>query len=686
MSTDFERARQLRPLQRMMEEDGRPIDRCPICSATAIVERSGRFSDAWVDRVAGAIDLERVASLLGVGGPNGLKKSGANWVGECPECKGDAFNVWAQKGIWKCFKCNKSGNSIGLVQLVENVEFPGAVQFLAKQASIPVEYENERCRIRCTTAGCAANTKPLDEVGYLMQTRNLSKAEACVQWLQEAGLKRGESHSPSLMLPGRRKGKLHEVINAANGQTTPPSEPESNQPSPADDPVAPPTPTETTEPDPTPAPTVPPTAPASEPKEIGAKPTPPRAASGILSMDESELPKAALRQFWSETHWSDEDAIRLWRTRGLTPHTCRVAGLRTNDRPNLEVLKGLQTRFPVDVLVEVGLWQRHEPDGPAWLQSESEAGVEVVSGARPSEFFYGKGQIGTVRKGREKIPQYGWNKAPIIPYWQAGPPDRGNDFTSPKGLITEGEFKALAVWQVHGVSPGQLSAMPDPDPNRLLALRPHKHWARGATPLPYLCRDGDLPLRVAALPGITFCRLRGGSWTVRYHLDEWLKLRGLREVMIAYDNDDRVSRWRCPQCGNTDVAISRAIHAQSESDSGDLFAGPRIPRGLRTGKPTCCGRPMKESPGFKEDDRDRWDAVLYALLLGQEMEKLGLDARFMLIPDEMRNRETGKADWDSSLASMLFETRQGGLAIEDATAAPPPAEEPDPEWEPDFDN
>lgn len=673
MSVDSDKAHRDRPLTRILEEEGRRPDHCPICASSAILERSGRFPEAWVDRLIQSVDLERLAVDLRVGGAKGLKRSGGSWVGECPACTGDAFNVTPKKGIWKCFKCEKGGNAATLVQLVEQCKFPDAVRYLAKFSGVAIEYENERQKLRCTRAGCPASTEPMDEVGYLMHSRNLQRAEAFVIWLQEAGVKRGETHSPSLMLGGRRKGKVHEVINEVNAASAPTPPPTDPPPVPEVPPTQEPAPVvpeadTTVVPFPAaeasaPAPTAPPAAQTTEPRSR-------------LVFDESELPGEALREFWQNTHWLEQDAIEIWHRRGLTPHTARVAGLRSNDRRNLDVLKALVTKYPVDVLVQTGLWQRHEPDGPAWLQSESEAGVQVIGGARPSEFFYGKGQVGTIRRGREKVPEYGWNRAPIIPYFRAGNPDRTNDFTNPKALITEGEFKALAVWQVHGVSPGRLAQMPDPDPANLMALRPHKHWPKGAAALPYLCPDGNLPLRVAALPGITFCRLRGGSWTVRYHLDEWLKSRAVREVMIAYDNDDRVSRWRCPACGTTDVAINKARLAE-QAQGEDLFAPSRSPKGMRSSKPTCCGKPMKESPNFKEDESDRWDAVLYALVLGQELEKLGLDARFMLIPDELRNHETGKCDWDSALASMLFSRRQESLPID-----PGPSDQPGPDTEP----
>jgi hypothetical protein len=690
LSADFDRAHRDRPLTRILEEEGRRPDQCPICTSGAILERSGRFPEAWVERLVQSVDLERLAVELRTGGPNGLKRSGGSWVGECPLCRGDAFNVTPKKGLWKCFKCGEGGNVTSLVMAIEQCGFPEALRYLAKFTGTALEYENERQKLRCTKAGCEASTTPLDEVSYLMFSRKLDRAAACVVWLQEAGIKRGEAHSPSLMVQGRRRGRVHEVVNEVNKADAPtpsvPIEPTSHASEAASAPPAenevlapaalPSDPVEPRDPDVVPFPTPPvetPTTPTSADAKADSKPVDP-AMARVFLLDETEIPKAAIREFWEKLRWMECDAVAIWKRRGLTPHTARVAGLRSNDRSNLDVLKALGTKYPIDVLVEVGLWQRHEPDGPAWLQSESEAGVQVIGGARPSEFFYGKGQVGMIKKGREKVPQYDWNRAPIIPYWRATRPDTSREFVLPKALITEGEFKALAVWQVHGVSPSRLASMPDPNAADLLALRPHKHWSKGASPLPYLCPDGNLPLRVAALPGITFCRLKGGSWPVRYHLDEWLKMRAVREVMIAYDNDDRVSRWHCPACGNTDVAIHRARLAAEAAAGEDLL---RSPRGLRTAKPTCCGKPMKENPGFKEDESDRWDAVLYAIVLGQELEKLGLDARFMLIPDEMRDRETGKCDWDSSLSQMLFSRRQEELPIESGPPTNISPEEPD---------
>ena len=212
MSADFDLARRQRPLLRMLEEDGRPPDRCPICEASALLERSGRFPEAWVDRVGESVDLEILARELAVGGPNGLKRSGNSWVGECPLCRGDAFNLTPKKGIWKCFKCDAAGGSIRLVEVIRSVDFPEAVRYLAQRAGIPIEYENERQRLRCSQPGCAASQDPLDEVGYLMHARQFPRPEACVVWLQEAGVKRGETHSPSLMMPGRRMGRWNDVI------------------------------------------------------------------------------------------------------------------------------------------------------------------------------------------------------------------------------------------------------------------------------------------------------------------------------------------------------------------------------------------------------------------------------------------------------------------------------------------
>ena len=62
-----------------------------------------------------------------------LKKSGRNYMCCCPfhKEKTPSFSVSPSKQFYKCFGCGKSGNAIGFLMDIENLEFPEAVRKLA---------------------------------------------------------------------------------------------------------------------------------------------------------------------------------------------------------------------------------------------------------------------------------------------------------------------------------------------------------------------------------------------------------------------------------------------------------------------------------------------------------------------------------------------------------------------------
>jgi DNA primase len=71
-----------------------------------------------------------------------LKKTGANLSAPCPlhDEKSASFTVSPAKGIFKCFGCGKAGDSITFVMEKEGVNFGEAVENIAKQFQIPLEY------------------------------------------------------------------------------------------------------------------------------------------------------------------------------------------------------------------------------------------------------------------------------------------------------------------------------------------------------------------------------------------------------------------------------------------------------------------------------------------------------------------------------------------------------------------
>jgi DNA primase len=70
-----------------------------------------------------------------------LKKRGANLLGLCPFHgeRSPSFTVSPAKGIYKCFGCGKSGNSVGFIMENEQMTFPEALRYLANKYNIKIE-------------------------------------------------------------------------------------------------------------------------------------------------------------------------------------------------------------------------------------------------------------------------------------------------------------------------------------------------------------------------------------------------------------------------------------------------------------------------------------------------------------------------------------------------------------------
>ena len=71
-----------------------------------------------------------------------LKKSGRQWMGLCPFHgeKSPSFSVNQEKGVYYCFGCQVSGDAIDFVREMENLDFAGAVEYLAGRAGVTLRY------------------------------------------------------------------------------------------------------------------------------------------------------------------------------------------------------------------------------------------------------------------------------------------------------------------------------------------------------------------------------------------------------------------------------------------------------------------------------------------------------------------------------------------------------------------
>lgn len=93
--------------------------------------------DEDVERVRQSTDIVKLVSEH-----TQLKRVGRRWSGLCPfhNEKTGSFSVNAEQGVYHCFGCKKSGDSITFVRELEHLDFPGAIEHLARKAGIALRY------------------------------------------------------------------------------------------------------------------------------------------------------------------------------------------------------------------------------------------------------------------------------------------------------------------------------------------------------------------------------------------------------------------------------------------------------------------------------------------------------------------------------------------------------------------
>lgn len=309
----------------------------------------------------------------------------------------------------------------------------------------------------------------------------------------------------------------------------------------------------------------------------------------------------ALRDFYGQLKLDEEDAKKLWKKRGLTLATCHELGFVSSSKSNREILEKMPERWPMNVLVDAGLWVRHDERGKPPEPNRQYYGYGVVRKKPPEE-----------RKHERDEWEWGWTHPILIPYFDArgelvdlrthkrtqagqqprlylprkkgvgdGAKGRGEEGVSESvreesgsgrpvrktkrlAIFTEGEFKAAALHQVFG--------------------------------------GVDREVAVAALPGITMVKPLFGD------IEDWAMdiLEGSfpRRVVVGYDNEEK--------------------------------ADPKL-------------------PGYKEEKWKRYDAEVWARLLCRRLNREGYDAKVAHLPNEWRDRK-GKADWDGAMALLIAET------------------------------
>jgi hypothetical protein len=379
---------------------------------------------------------------------------------------------------------------------------------------------------KCFHSGCSTGGKALDQIGLLSATSSMTTWEAAVALMKETGAWKGRNCGPSV-LTGRNQTKEKEpdmknmiTVRAekADGET-------------------------------------PGTGAGSSGGSISDQNPGEIAITGDAGKDGAPR-VGALQWFLDHTSLSDEDAEKLWEKRGLLRQTCRLAGLRSSLKSNQDLLRGMLARKLEDGTDEVGpgkysleelkewdLWVNEKrfvlADGHREISDGDGTGAEGTEGTAgkqgggisgtgaggfvPNKLLFGFGIFGKTRgrDGKKRI-EWGWPHPVLIPYFDERgdvvairPHKGGNEGSAPrlyvvrpcrelkkewlsgeavsKLVITEGEFKALAVWQGLGGSAA-----------------------------------------VSALPGVTMARVLEGE------VEDWISAVAPEgNVVIAYDNEEK---------------------------------------------------------------------------------------------------------------------------------------------------
>src|SRR3989442_12693967 len=97
-----------------------------------------RIKDASVDEVKAAVDMVAVVSAR-----TPLRKTGGRYLGRCPfhEERTPSFSVNATDKLYYCFGCGAKGDLITFVRETEQLDFAGAVEWLADRFNVQIEYE-----------------------------------------------------------------------------------------------------------------------------------------------------------------------------------------------------------------------------------------------------------------------------------------------------------------------------------------------------------------------------------------------------------------------------------------------------------------------------------------------------------------------------------------------------------------
>lgn len=116
-----------------------------------------------------------------------LKKAGVNFKANCPfhQEKTPSFMVSPERGIFHCFGCNVGGDIFKFLMLKEGIEFPEALEILAKKAGITLKRQRSKVKSQ-KDALFEINSKASEFFHYILVRHPLGKT--ALDYLKKRGL------------------------------------------------------------------------------------------------------------------------------------------------------------------------------------------------------------------------------------------------------------------------------------------------------------------------------------------------------------------------------------------------------------------------------------------------------------------------------------------------------------------
>ncbi len=99
-----------------------------------------KFTQSFIEEIKYRNKIEDVVSSY-----VNIKRAGSNYQGVCPfhSEKTPSFTVFPNTETFHCFGCGAGGDVISFIMRAENLEYPGAVEFLAKRAGLQMPEAEE---------------------------------------------------------------------------------------------------------------------------------------------------------------------------------------------------------------------------------------------------------------------------------------------------------------------------------------------------------------------------------------------------------------------------------------------------------------------------------------------------------------------------------------------------------------